>query len=616
MNLLKSYAIIICLTVSAVITAQITGRTTDNQPTTLSDAFKNPETENITFSFVQISDILYTAENESCNNTLQRMIREINGNTSIAFVIITGNISKDGDCQSLTAVKKILDKLNKPYYVIPGECDTRKSESAGIDFKRVFGDNKFRILFNGFVFIGISSAPDNGTDYGHIALQDMAWAERQFKNVGKRTPIFVISQYPMTQQYVDNALKLTDIARKYNTQAFIGSYCNESGFEDYDGIRGIMSKAQSDNGMTGGYTLYNVKEDSLVIFDKALGMQPEQRAAIPIEQKFYVEEISKQYYRAEFAVNNEYKNIRIGWKKELEYGIYTSAAANNKKVYFGDEKGTLHILTADKGKEVGKFNTFGKIVSSPIIADEKIIFGSCDKSLYCIDPESGKQIWRTPLGNAITGNPALYNNTLYIGVSKNFYAIETESGSILWKFVQTTGNPILKPVLDEGKIAFCTDDNKIYVLDATNGSLLSETDINSENSPMAALLSSIKGNKISIDNTENLYLLNITKDNNICFYRSDNDSIIAKSTNGENTILWQAYIKEAKYIVPHTLAESGDRIIFGTKNGLVICMDKAEGKTIWKYKTGTSAINTPTAISDKEWIITTTNGIAYCIKEK
>lgn len=571
MNFNKTLTIIVSLLISAFVNAQYPAGKSDNQATNMADAFKEPKNENITFSFVQISDILYNAENEEQNSALKKAIEEINDEQEVAFVIISGNVSENGDYNSLAAAKKLLDKLNKPYYIIPGESDVRKSESAGCSFKQIFGDDKFRILFNGFVFIGINTTPGNN-GYGHIAKQDIAWIERQFKNVGKKTPVFVVAQYPMTQKYVDNALTISNIVRKYNTQAYIGSYCNMSGLDSYDGIMGIMSKSDNENGLS-GYTLYSMKEDSLVIFDKATGMQPKFRAAIPIEQKFHVEGESSQYFRSAFAVNSEYKNIKIVWKREYEYGIYTPAVYNDNRLYFGDEKGVLHIVSSDKGKETGKFTTSGKIVSTPAISGGRVIFGSCNKSLYCISAETGKQLWRTQLANAVITSPIIENDIIYIGTAKNTYSIDINSGDVLSQKNEFDG-------LKSADLAAATD------------------------------------SRIGIDNDTKLTPLSISKDNNICFYRSENNRITAKRADNAMTILWETEFEEAEKIDPRTFAENGNRVVFGTIDGLVICVDKADGRIVWKYKTGTSAINRPTAISGNEWIITTVNGIVYCIKEK
>ena len=43
---------------------------------------------------------------------------------------------------------------------------------------------------------------------------------------------------------------------------------------------------------------------------------------------------------------------------------------------------------------VSAFQTAERIASTPMIAGDKIVFGSCDKNIYCITKETGKLVWR------------------------------------------------------------------------------------------------------------------------------------------------------------------------------------------------------------------------------
>ena len=124
----------------------------------LAEAMSEPEVENIAFSFAQFTDVHISQGNENNTIDLQRAVEDVNSQEHIAFVLVSGDIAETGDYKSLMEAKMELDRLNCPYYIVPGNHDTKWSESGATDFKRIFGDNRFRLQFNGFLFLGIKLA--------------------------------------------------------------------------------------------------------------------------------------------------------------------------------------------------------------------------------------------------------------------------------------------------------------------------------------------------------------------------------------------------------------------------------------------------------------------------
>ena len=358
--------------------------------TTLADAMSAPEVHNITFSFAQFTDVHISQSNENNTIDVQRAVEDVNTQEHIAFVLVSGDIAETGDYKSLMVAKRELDKLNCPYYIVPGNHDTKWSESGATDFKRIFGDNRFRLQFNGFLFLGINTGPIIKMGDGHVSPQDVIWIERQLKNVGKRMPVFVVTHYPLQNGDVDNWWMLTDVVRKYNMQAFLGGHYHSNQVLNYDGIPGILNRSTlRAKEEFGGYTIYDMGEDTLFVNEKIIGQPQVRWSALPIEKKMYVEGDQKAFPRADYAVNIQYKNVKDVWVREIGYGIYGTPAVDNDNLYFGDDKGVFHCYSLNKGKEVWAYQTAERIASTPMISDDKIVFGSCDRNIYCLDVKTG-----------------------------------------------------------------------------------------------------------------------------------------------------------------------------------------------------------------------------------
>ncbi len=80
------------------------------------------------------------------------------------------------------------------------------------------------------------------------------------------------------------------------------------------------------------------------------------------------------------------------WRFETG-SIVVQVAVRNQKIYFGNEEGDFYCLDL-KGKEIWRIRTSGGNYTEPLYVDGRIYFGSMDCRLYCVDSESGEEIWR------------------------------------------------------------------------------------------------------------------------------------------------------------------------------------------------------------------------------
>ena len=85
---------------------------------------------------------------------LRRSVQDINQDNSIQFVVISGDITEFGADKEILLAKQILDSLQKPWYIIPGNHDGNWSESGANTFKKVFGNETFYFKAGDYFFLG------------------------------------------------------------------------------------------------------------------------------------------------------------------------------------------------------------------------------------------------------------------------------------------------------------------------------------------------------------------------------------------------------------------------------------------------------------------------------
>jgi 3',5'-cyclic AMP phosphodiesterase CpdA len=168
------------------------------------------------FRFAFISDTHIGSPNGTAEEDLRRTVQDINERDDIAFVVLTGDITELGTNKELALAKQILDSLDVPYYIIPGNHDTGWSESGGLGFSKTFGDDKFHIVYQGIHFLGCASGPYVRMSDGHIPRHNMNWLKDELKKIKKDEPVVFLNHYPLDNG-LDNWYEVIDLLKQKNT---------------------------------------------------------------------------------------------------------------------------------------------------------------------------------------------------------------------------------------------------------------------------------------------------------------------------------------------------------------------------------------------------------------
>ena len=90
-----------------------------------------------------------------------RIVNLINSRSDVDFAVVVGDIVSSPSASRYKAAKTILGKLNKPYYVIPGNHDI--SSSSISTYNTYFGPSEHIENLNGYqlIFVGIKGSATN-----------------------------------------------------------------------------------------------------------------------------------------------------------------------------------------------------------------------------------------------------------------------------------------------------------------------------------------------------------------------------------------------------------------------------------------------------------------------
>jgi outer membrane protein assembly factor BamB len=115
------------------------------------------------------------------------------------------------------------------------------------------------------------------------------------------------------------------------------------------------------------------------------------------------------------------------WKTKLG-PIKASPSVKDGKVYAGDVEGKFYCVDAAKGEKLWTFETGGEIASGCNFAGDRILIGSHDETLYCLDMK-GNKIWDFKTQGPVNGAPVVAGGKTFVaGCDSNLHVIDIKSG--------------------------------------------------------------------------------------------------------------------------------------------------------------------------------------------
>ena len=593
------------------------------------------------FRFAQLTDLHLSPNNPNPTEDLLRSVAQINAMGNIDFVLVTGDITEEGDRASMEKVKSCLDLLKVKYYVALGNHETKWSDSGCTAFGEIFGSERFEFEHKGFLFLGFNSGPLMRMAYGHVVPQDIRWMTERMEQAGKDKPVMLVTHYPMKDGDVDNWYEVTDAVRPYNIRLFIGGHYHANRNERYDGIPGILMRSNlRDKDGKQGYGIYEVTSDSIKVFTQRIGEPTKQWASFSLTEQYYDRQGKAEKY-PDFSVNQEYSKAKEQWVVQTGVGIYCSPAVEKDKVFVGDDLGCLTAYALKNGKKLWSFASGKRIVGTPAVSEGIVVFGSADRNIYGLNAADGSLRWKVEAAEPVLGAVTIHEGIAYVGASdKTFRAIDIQTGKVVWSYDQVKGYIETKPLVVDDKVIFSAWDNTLYALEKATGKEVWKWTgglTRMHFSPAAVWPVASNGKvfiadpqramtAVNLQNGETVWrtfrsqvreTIGLSEDGERVYSKTMNDSIVCYSTlTNTPEQVWASNVGFGYEHAP-SMPQEKDGVVYGsTKEGLLFALEAKTGKIIWKHKIGNSLINTVVPLNGREVLFTATSGEVGLIRMK
>ena len=286
----------------------------------------------------------------------------------------------------------------------------------------------------------------------------------------------------------------------------------------------------------------------------------------------------------------------------------SSPAVVGSQVYIAAAQGSLfssggavYCLDADSGADLWRYDTPVQIFSSPTVAGGRVYVGEgfhqdANCHLHCLDANNGRLIWTFKTTSHVESTPFVSQGKVYVGAGDDgVYCLDALEGQVIWHYPSIHVD--VSPVVWQGKVYFGTGygEYRIYAVDANSGSEIwsKRVDYPAWGSP------SVDGDTV--------------------FFGLGNGNFIesAKVPKGRVTAhnaetgaqIWEY---EAEDSVLTAVAYRNGLVYFGSRDGSVYALNAADGALDWKVDIGSTVVSSPAVTKDSVYV-GADNGVIYRI---
>jgi outer membrane protein assembly factor BamB len=590
-------------------------------------------------TFALLTDMHINPGSDS-DTALHLLVDEIN-KTSVDFTVVTGDLTNAGSDAELLAVKKALDKLTKPCYVLPGNHETNWAESAGLTINKFWGNDRFLFSLKGYLFVGLNTGPYMKMGDGYVKQEDLQWLKRQLQqNKSKNEVLISFAHYPLADG-LNNWVQVTDLLKSFGCRVDFCGHGHQLALLNFNGIPGIMGRSVLlRNSTVPGYNIVKLRNDSVLVYDKELSKNMGKPAILLNYMK--TDTLSKIAIsqKPDFSINQVYTNRRIVAEWSDTASIFSGPClVNDTVLVYGNSLGWVKAMSTGSQRIIWQTHIQGPVFSTPVTTNGMIILGIVDGSVIGLDALNGRQIWVVKTGQPALAEGLVEDGFVYIGGgNRSFYKIDSQNGNVIWQFTGVDGLIQGKPALAGSSVIFGAWDRYLYSLDKNTGTLRWKWNNGKPQKLYSPgnIFPVCSGDKvfivapdrymtaIDIDTGKEIWRTNrhqvresigVSPDSSLVYAKLMNDTVIAVSASGNfPKTVWAVNAGFGYEHNPCPVIATKELVIAATRDGMLVAIDPKTCSIVWKYKAGNTSVNKVVVDQHQTFWFTLSEGKVFGIK--
>lgn len=315
-----------------------------------------------------------------------------------------------------------------------------------------------------------------------------------------------------------------------------------------------------------------------------------------VDGRVYVASLSGQLFCLDLKTGNKiwsYRSIDDPDPKSFAPGFKASPTVTADTIYLGDEDGVFHALHRETGKpKWAPYKTGAEIVSSACLYKDKVLFGSHDNILYCLNSTDGKLAWKFVTQGPVNCTPAIIGNRTFVtGCDEHLRVINIDNGTEETDIHLGT-YLIASPAVVNETLYVGTYASEVVAVDWKSKKTLWAFKDKERDFPYHSCAA-------------------VTAESIIVGGRDKRLHCLERKTGKER---WHF---DTKGKVDSSPVVVGQRVFFGSEDGNLYAVELNTGKQVWKFSAGKSISASP-AVAEGRLVIgsESSDGFVYCFGAK
>jgi len=202
-----------------------------------------------------------------------KAVGQINQTPDIAFTVVLGDLSTNGKLTQFRLCKQSLDRLERPYLVVPGNHDVEPGvKDIYANYRKNFTLGNWVHEEEQWTFIGLDSCEGNASDVS-IRPDRVEWLEKRLKKINRDRPLALCCHHPFnpnSKQYrVKNADEILAMFAEHKLKLVAAGHYHGNQVEEANGVLFTTTACCSstrpnfDDTPAKGYRLFHIDEDAV-----------------------------------------------------------------------------------------------------------------------------------------------------------------------------------------------------------------------------------------------------------------------------------------------------------------------------------------------------------------
>lgn len=198
-------------------------------------------------------------------------------------------------------------------------------------------------------------------------------------------------------------------------------------------------------------------------------------------------------------------------------------------------------------------------MGSPLVDGDRV-YVAVGSRIYCLDKNTGNQIWRYPAGEPIAANfrqglTKVGSNIVAAGDNKTFYACNAETGAAAWQYLSPV-NPVGMPVSCDKWVVTALGDSSLMAIDGATGAQAWDKAVNVDSGLMGQIVG-YRGNVIFFTQDYRIRCLDVSSKKDVWRNPGQFTSLapdVSATVFGENV-----YICSGEFVIAISAQTGGSR---------------------------------------------------------